>query len=229
MKVWIRWAAVLLPLAVLAVLLARLLPLREWMARFLDWASATGTPGLAGFALIYMLGAVLFLPAFLLTLGAGAVFGLVRGTLAVWCGATLGASAAFLISRHLVRERMEGWFEDHRDFAALDTAFGKQGARIVLLARLSPLLPYNLLNYFFGLTRVGFWSYLLASWLGMLPGIVLYVYLGFAGRALAGRTTEPGVGSLWDVIFWSMGLIATSMLALTLRKIARQALSEERR
>lgn len=229
MKARFRHALLLLLLLVLARLVVELLPFREWAARFLDWASGTGTAGLAGFALIYMMGAILFLPGFILTLGAGAVFGLVRGTLAVWAGATLGAAASFLIARYFAREKVALWLQDRRDLDSLDAALGRHGARVVLLARLSPLLPYNLLNYFFGLTRVGFWTHLLASWAGMLPGIVLYVYLGFAGRAIAGRAAGPGVGSGWDVIFWGMALIATSTLALTLATIARKALSRERR
>jgi uncharacterized membrane protein YdjX (TVP38/TMEM64 family) len=229
LKAWARrgaWLLLLLPVAALSI---RLLPLRVWAARLLDWASGTGTPGLAGFALIYMMGAILFLPGFILTLGAGAVFGLARGTLAVWAGATLGAAASFLIARYFARAKVALWLQDRRDLDSLDAALGRHGVRVVLLARLSPLLPYNLLNYFFGLTRVGFWSYLLASWTGMLPGIILYVYLGFAGRAIAGRSAGPGVGYLWDVIFWGMALIATSTLALTLATIARKALSRERR
>jgi uncharacterized membrane protein YdjX (TVP38/TMEM64 family) len=229
MKARIRHALLLLMLLILGMLAVQFLPFREWAARCLDWASGTGTAGLAGFALIYMMGAILFLPGFILTLGAGAVFGLVRGTLAVWGGATLGAAASFLIARYFARKKVALWLQDRRDLSSLDAALGRHGARLVFLARLSPLLPYNLLNYFFGLTRVGFWSYLLASWAGMLPGIVLYVYLGFAGRAIVGRAAGPGVGNLWDVMFWSMALIATSILALMLARITREALSRERR
>jgi uncharacterized membrane protein YdjX (TVP38/TMEM64 family) len=190
------------------------------------WASGTGTPGLIVFALIYMVGAVLFVPGSVLTLGAGAIFGLVRGTLVVSIGSTLGAGLAFLIGRYLARERVTRWAAENPRFAALDAAVGKEGWKIVLLSRLSPLFPYNLLNYLFGLTGVRFWPYLLASWVGMLPGAFLYVYLGFAGRTVAEAAVGPGVGSLWEGIFWGMGLAATALLTYFVTRLARRALSE---
>jgi len=221
------WKLILVAaLLVLLLLLARRLPLEDLAGRFVVWASGTGTPGLIVFALIYMIGAVLFLPGSLLTLAAGAVFGLLRGTVAVSVGATLGAGAAFLVGRYLARDRVARWAEENPRFAALDAAVGREGGKIVFLTRLSPLFPYNLLNYLFGLTRVGFWTYLLASWLGMLPGTFLYVYLGFAGRAIARTAAGPGVGTLWEGIFWGVGLAATALLTYTVTRLARRALSE---
>ena len=227
MKGWKLKGLLLLGLLAGIVVLALVLPLRDYLARFVEWASGTGTPGLVAFALIYMMAAVLFLPGSVLTLGAGAVFGLVRGTLAVSAGATLGSGAAFLIARYLARERVARWALESPRFAALDAAVGREGGKIVFLTRLSPVFPYNLLNYLFGLTRVGFWPYLLASWLGMLPGTLLYVYLGFAGRAVTRTAMGPGVGSLWEGIFWGVGLAATALLTYTLTRIARRSLSQE--
>jgi uncharacterized membrane protein YdjX (TVP38/TMEM64 family) len=203
------------------------LPLQDWLGSFVDWASGTGVAGLVAFAIIYMVAAVLFLPASILTLGAGAVFGILRGTVVVSAGATLGAAAAFLIARYLARARVALWAEENPRFAALDRAVGNEGGRIVFLMRLSPIFPYNLLNYLFGLTRVGFVPYLLASWLGMLPGTILYVYLGFVGRALARSAVGPGVGGLWEAIFWGVGLAATALLTIYLTRLARRALSEK--
>ncbi len=227
MKRWKLKAGLLLALAAALTVMWWALPLEAWLRRFVNWASGTGTPGLVAFALFYMIAAVLFLPGSLLTLGAGAVFGLWRGTLVVSAGATLGAGAAFLIARYLARERVALWAQENPGFAALDRAVGKEGGKIVFLIRLSPIFPYNLVNYLCGLTRVGFFPYLLASWLGMLPGTILYVYLGFAGRALVGTTTGPGVGSLWEGIFWGVGLAATLLLTVYLTRLARRALSEK--
>ena len=227
MRGWKLKGILLLSLGLALLLVARLLPVHAWLGRFVNWASHTGTPGLVIFAFLYMVAAVLFLPGSVLTLGAGALFGLVRGTLAVSAGATLGSAAAFLIARYLARKSVAIWARDNPRFAALDAAVGREGGKIVFLTRLSPILPYTLLNYLFGLTRVGFWSYLLASWLGMLPGTILYVYLGFAGRALAQTTPGPGVGNLWEGIFWAVGLAATLLLTYTLARLARRALSEE--
>ena len=218
-------------LPVLLVLLAivgfRLLPARDWLDRFLDWASGTGYTGMAVFTLLYVIGALLFVPGSILTVGAGAIFGLAWGTAAVSVGSTLGAGVAFLVGRYLAREHVARWAGENPKFAAIDAAVGRAGGRIVLLTRLSPLFPYNLLNYLFGLTRVGFWSFLVASWLGMLPGTVLYVYLGVAGRAAALASVGPGIGNAWEAIFWGVGLAATALLTYFLTRLARRALSEE--
>ena len=227
MKDWRLKIGLLLALAVVLTVMWWTLPLEAWLRRFVIWASGTGIAGLVAFALFYMIAAVLFLPGSLLTLGAGAVFGLWRGTLVVSAGATLGAAAAFLIARYLARKSVALWAQENPGFAALDQAVGREGGKIVFLVRLSPLFPYNLVNYLFGLTRVGFFPYLLASWLGMLPGTILYVYLGFAGRALVGATTGPGVGSLWEGIFWGVGLASTLLLTVYLTRLARRALSEK--
>src|SRR5262249_61840093 len=123
---------------------------------------------------------VFAVPGSLITLGAGAAFGLIRGTLAVSAGSTLGAAAAFLLGRTLARGWVEHKVANKPRFRALDQAIGAEGFKIVLLLRLSPVFPFNVLNYALGLTRVSFRSYLVASWIGMLPGTVMYVYLGAA-------------------------------------------------
>src|SRR2546425_2602123 len=202
-----------------------LLPLRAWLDGVVAWASGTGIAGVAVFAAVYVVAAVLFLPGSVLTLGAGAVFGLLWGTVAVSVGATLGAGAAFLIGRYLARDRVARWAVANPRFAAIDAAVGREGGRIVLLTRLSPFFPYNLLNYLFGLTRVGFWTYLLASWIGMIPGTLLYVYLGFAGRAAAQAVAAPGIGNAWELVFWGVGLAATVLLTFYLTRLARRALA----
>ena len=227
MKSWKAKAALLAALVMVLIILGWLLPVRSLLTRFVDWASGTGTAGLVAFAIIYMLAAVLFVPGSVLTLGAGLAFGLWRGTLAVSAGATLGAGAAFLIARYLARDRVALWAQENPRFAAVDAAVGREGVKIVFLMRLSPLFPYNLLNYLFGLTRVGFFPYIVASWIGMLPGTVLYVYLGFAGRAVARASTGPGVGSLWEGIFWGVGLAATVVLTWYVARVARRALAEK--
>ncbi|MCI0410891.1 MAG: TVP38/TMEM64 family protein [Acidobacteria bacterium] len=213
--------------ALLLIVGLRKLPVAPLLNRLIEWGSGTGVMGLAVFALVYAVAAVLFLPGSVLTLGAGAAFGLFKGTVAVSVGATLGAGAAFLIGRYLARSRVARWAAENPKFAAIDAAVGREGGRIVFLTRLSPLFPYNLLNYLFGVTRVGFWSYLLASWVGMLPGTLLYVYLGFAGRTAAQATVNPGAGSGWKLVFWGVGLAATGLLTYYLTRLARRALAEK--
>jgi uncharacterized membrane protein YdjX (TVP38/TMEM64 family) len=229
MKKMKRTLRILLGVLVLLLLIAgfRLLPAQNWLERFLDWASGTGYAGMAVFVVVYVIAAVFFLPGSILTLGAGAIFGLFWGTAVVSVGSTLGAGLAFIVGRYLARDRVSRWAMENPKFAAIDAAVGRAGGRIVLLTRLSPLFPYNLLNYLFGLTRVGFWPYFIASWVGMLPATVLYVYLGVAGRAAAQVAAGPGVGTGWEALFWGVGLAATALLTYLLTRIARRALSEQ--
>ncbi|HEU5181462.1 MAG TPA: TVP38/TMEM64 family protein [Candidatus Polarisedimenticolia bacterium] len=229
MKSWKMKALLVAALVVAAIVLLRVLQFQGTLERSVRWASGTGTPGLVIFSFIYMGAAVLFLPGSVLTLLAGALFGLKRGTLAVSAGATLGAAASFLIARYLARDRVARWAAENPRFASLDAAVGKEGWKIVFLTRLSPIFPYNLLNYLFGLTKVGFWPYLLASWVGMLPGTILYVYLGFAGRAVAANASGPEVGNLWEGVFWGVGLAATALLTFYVARLARRALREQTR
>jgi uncharacterized membrane protein YdjX (TVP38/TMEM64 family) len=229
LKSWKTKALLAAALVVATIVLLRVLPLQDSLERSVRWASGTGTPGLVVFSFIYMGAAVLFLPGSVLTLLAGALFGLERGTLAVSAGATLGAAASFLIARYLARDRVAHLAAENPRFASLDAAVGKEGWKIVFLTRLSPIFPYNLLNYLFGLTRVGFWPYLLASWAGMLPGTILYVYLGFAGRAVAVNASGPEVGNLWEGVFWGVGLAATALLTFYVARLARRALREQAR
>ena len=173
--------------------------------------------------IVYAAAAVLFVPGSLLTIGAGFVFGLLWGTVAVSAGSTLGAALAFLVSRHLARNRISAMAQKNKKFAAIDRAIGKEGWKIILLLRLSPLIPFNLSNYLYGLTAIPFRPYLLASWLGMLPGTVLYVYLGVAGKA--GLEAAAGGGHNWlRLTFLGAGLATTIVVTWYASRIAIKAL-----
>jgi len=178
------------------------------------------------FILGYAVAAVAFVPGSLLTLAAGAIFGLVWGVVYVFIAATLGASAAFLVSRHLARTAIERKIAGNARFAAIDRAVGAQGRKLVFLLRLSPIFPFNLLNYALGLTRVTFADYLLAS-IGMIPGTILYVYYGkIAGdvAALAG-----GAGVRKDAGYYAvlvLGLLATVVVTTLVTRTAQKALRE---
>ncbi|MDP7423361.1 MAG: TVP38/TMEM64 family protein, partial [bacterium] len=110
-----------------------------------------------------------------LTAGAGILFGSTLGVVCVSIASTLGAGLAFLVARYFARQSVEGWLAGNDTFRKLDEMTGRHGAIIVAITRLVPIFPFNLLNYGFGLTRVSFWTYVLWSWLCMLPGTVLYV------------------------------------------------------
>lgn len=176
------------------------------------------------FAGLYAVACVLFLPGFILTLASGALFGVGMGTVWVSLGSTVGASLAFLIGRYGAREWVSRKIEKNATFRALDQAVGDEGWKIVGLARLSPIFPFNLLNYAFGLTRVSFREYVLASWIGMLPGTVLYVYVGsLAGEltrlSATGRVRTPAEWALYGV-----GLAATVAVTVLVTRRAKKAL-----
>ena len=220
----------LLALAALAIamgLCAVLLPLKEYLQRFLEWAGDLGPWGPVLLAAAYVPACVLFVPGSVLTVGAGLAFGVVTGTVAVSAGSVAGASLAFILGRTLARGWVEGMIAGNAKFRAIDRAVARQGFKIVLLTRLSPIFPFNLLNYAFGLTRVSFRDYVLASWIGMLPGTVLYVYLGSLLTNLAEIFSEKGVkGGAGEQALFYVGLAIAALLTVYVTRIARKALGE---
>lgn len=212
--------------AIIAVLLLVGRQLGSYVVGFAQWVEGLRRWGPIAFIFGYALATVAFVPGSLLTLAAGAVFGLLRGALYVLIGATLGSSAAFLIARYAARRWVEKRVSRDPRFAAVDRAIGREGGKIVLLLRLSPVFPYNLLNYALGLTRVRFVDYLIAS-VGMIPGIFLYVYtgriVGDVAALAAGVEVERRTG---DYVLLIAGLIATVLVTWYVTRVARRALRE---
>jgi uncharacterized membrane protein YdjX (TVP38/TMEM64 family) len=194
--------------------------------QFAAWVEGLGVWGGLAFVAGYIVAAVAFVPGSLLTLGAGAIFGLVQGTALVLVAATLGASAAFLVARYVARGAVERRVAGSPRFTAIDRAVGREGRKIVFLLRLSPVFPYNLLNYALGLTRVRFADFFVAS-IGMLPGTLLYVYygkvLGDVARLAGGAPIEKG-GAYYAVL--GLGLVATIIVTAVVTRTARRALEE---
>ncbi|WP_198805211.1 TVP38/TMEM64 family protein [Leptolyngbya sp. BL0902] len=198
--------------------------LQNYLVEALQWIDGLGWTGVLAFVGLYALATVAFVPGSALTLGAGAVFGLVKGTLAVLVGATLGAILAFLVGRYLARGWVSRRLEGRDNFAAIDQAVAASGFKIVLLTRLSPAFPFNLLNYAFGLTGVSLRDYALGS-VGMVPGTLLYVYIGSLVGDLAQIGTAPAPvnpGLQWAARL--VGLGATLAVTVYITRIARQAL-----
>ena len=193
--------------------------LRDLLRRTLDWISSLGMWGPILFLVIYILACVLFVPGSVLTLGAGALFGVVKGSILVSISATLGATAAFLAGRFLARDWIAKKIVGNPKFTAIDKAVAEEGWKIVGLVRLSPIFPFSLLNYALGLTRVSLRDYVLASWIGMMPGTVMYVYIGSLAHVSAQRPTPVQ----W--VLRAVGLIATVAVTLVLTRIAKRALS----
>ena len=219
-----------LTVIVIALFLAmKFLPVQQWLRSFNDWVGQTGLAGIFIFIAVYAAATVLLAPGAILTIGAGFAFGLWKGFLAVSAGATLGASLAFLVARFVARDKIEAMARRNSKFQRIDNAIGKQGAKLVFLLRLSPVIPFNLSNYFYGLTGVSFWPYLLASWIGMMPGTFLYVYIGTAGKAAVSAAGGEAVKQGWQYwMFMSIGLVATIVVTVWVTKIARDALKKQR-
>lgn len=190
----------------------------------LAWVTGLGPWGPAIFVLLYVAATVLLLPAVVLTLGAGAVFGVAQGFVAVSVGATLGATAAFLIGRYLARGWVARRVAGSARLGAVDEAVAREGWKIVLLTRLSPAFPFVLLNYAFGLTRVPLRHYVLASWVGMMPGIALYAYIGALAGDVAAAAAGGRVRSPWEWALYGLGLVATLAVTVYVTRVARGAL-----
>ncbi len=221
LKLWLV-VAVIVGLAAVFVFLKphqNLAAAREWLAQLGPWAPVM-------IVLLYVVACVLLLPGSALTLAAGALFGLVQGSLLVSIGATLGATAAFLVGRYLARGWVEARLKPFPRFGAVQTAVAREGWKIVLLTRLSPAFPFSLLNYAYGLTRVSLRDYVLASWIGMLPGTVLYVYLGSVSGAVAEAAGSGRQRSPFEWALLGVGLLATLAVTVFVTRVARRALNE---
>ena len=209
--------------AVVLLLLGYALDAGAWLAAALDWIRGLGPVAPFVFLLLYVVACVLLLPGSVLTLGAGAVFGVSRGVVIVWISATLGATAAFLVGRYLVRDWVARTIAANPKLQALDATVTREGWMIVLLMRLSPVIPFNLLNYAFGATRVSLRDYAAASAVGMLPGTMMYVYLGSVAGELAAGSARARTPLEWA--FYGVGLVATVAVTVYLTRVARASLS----
>jgi uncharacterized membrane protein YdjX (TVP38/TMEM64 family) len=220
-----RIAIIAMPAIVACAAIIWLPQANEAVIGLLKWIESLGTWGPVLFVIVYILGCVLFLPGSLLTIGAGFIFGLAIGTITVSIGSTLGAGAAFLLSRTVLRKWVSEKFASMPRFGALDEAVGREGFKVVLLTRLSPLFPFNLLNFMFGITKVSFWDYMLASWIGMLPGAVLYVYIGTAAHSITSIAAGKNETGTPEQVFLGVGLVATALVVALFVRLARKSLA----
>jgi len=219
-------AVIVTAIAAVAVTAAIRFDVAILLRDLLVWIEAQGIVGILVFIGTYVTATVLFVPGSILTLGAGFVFGVVGGTLSVSIASTLGALAAFLVGRYVARGWVAAKTADNPRFAAIDEAVGREGWKIVLLTRLSPAFPFNLLNYAYGLTGVSTPAYFLASWIGMLPGTVMYVYFGSLAASLAtlgGAAESRGAGQ-W--VLYGLGFVATVAVTVFVTRLARRALAQ---
>ena len=192
---------------------------------FAQWVASLGAWGPIAFIAGYIVACIAFIPGVVLTLAGGAIFGWL-GVAYVLAGAVLGATAAFLIARYLARGAVERRLARHPRFSAIDYAIGREGRKIVTLLRLSPVFPFNLLNYALGLTQVRLSDYLLAM-IGIVPGTLVYVYagkvLGDVAALASGAAPPRGLGYY---VVLGLGLAATIAVTAVVTRTARRALAE---
>ncbi len=199
---------------------------QDWLRGTLAWIESLSAWGSIAFIFLYILATVLFIPGSILTLGAGLLFGVVLGSVYVSIASTMGATAAFLIGRYLARDWVARKIEGNTTFRAIDDAVAEGGWRIVGLTRLSPIFPFNMLNYAFGLTHVSLRDYFFASWIGMMPGTVMYVYLGSLAGDLAALGSGARARTRGEWALYAVGLLATVVVTLYVTRKARGALTK---
>lgn len=222
-----RFTILLMLLVAVAALASRSgIDVSDATQRFAETLRSQGDLGLVWLAVAYIPASVFFFPAALLTLVGGFTFGFAKTLLAVSLGSTVGATSAFLAGRTLLRGLIEHKVASDVRFRALDAVVAEQGFKIVMLTRLSPVLPFNLLNYAFGLTKVRLRDFVLASWIGMFPGSVLYVSIGSAAKSLSDILAGRSEGGTAQKVMFGVGVIATLIVTVLMARIARKALAD---
>ena len=199
------------------------LPVKEWVNALSDWIAGLGYWGPVAYVAFYVLATVLLLPGGALTSLAGFLFGLGWGSVWAIIGSNLGANLAFFVGRYFARSAVEKRVSENEKFSAIDGAVGDEGWKIVWLTRMSPVFPFALLNYAYSLTSVKWIHFALASFVGMAPGTILYVYFGSLGKLAA----EAGETSTTKIVFMIVGLIATVLVTVLITKMAKLALAKK--
>jgi len=226
---WLKLIGVLLLVVALVVLIVVFNKeiFQKYLPNVLDFIKKLGIWGALIYIVIYITATVLFIPGSILTLAGGFIYGLYKGTLIVWIGATVGATLAFFIGRFLLRGWVEQKVQNYPKFRAVDAAVASRGWFIVLLFRLAPLLPFNLLNYALALTQVSSLHYFLATSVGMLPGTVMYVYFG----SLAGNIAEvvggkAGPDLKLKIVLWVVSGVIIVLVVVVVTMVARKAINK---
>ncbi|HEU0218815.1 MAG TPA: TVP38/TMEM64 family protein [Stellaceae bacterium] len=200
---WIGLALVLFALCLAWLLL----PLHQWMDALQGWFKGRSGWGVAIFALALFVATFLPMPDWPLPIVAGYVYGVWAFPL-VYVGVSVPSILAFLAARHLARDRIRTFLAKRPKYRSIDKAVGAGGWKVVALLRLSPMVPFNLQNYALGVTAISFSQYLVGTFLGITPGVAIYVYFGIFGYGLS-----KGPGAL-DWILLSLGVVATIVLGV---------------
>jgi len=218
---WALMAAALLVLAALLVAAWHLLPLRAALTAVQSWLADLGPWGVVIFEVLFIVAVVAMVPGSALSITAGFAYGMWGAPLAI-AGATIGGAIAFIIARHLAHDRVSAWLLKHPQMEAVAEAVDEEGWRVVALVRLSPLLPFNMQNYLFGLTNIRFWPYNVATILSIAPGTAFDVYIGSLGN-LSLSDHSP---TEWAIV--GAGVAATAVLVWLVARKAKQHLGRMR-
>lgn len=225
---WLKPVLIVAAIVAILVIGGKQLNLQDHLNTTLVRIKDLGPVGMVVFALLYVVACVFFIPGSLLTLGAGSIYGVITGSILVSVASTLGATAAFLVGRYFARGLIAKKIEGNARFSAIDNAVAEEGWKIVGLTRLSPIFSFSLLNYAYGLTRVSLKEYVLASWIGMMPGTIMYVYIGsLAGdlATLGSETAKAPSAAQWAINI--LAFVATVLVTVYITKIAKKALAEK--
>jgi len=221
---------VFVALLIIAVIVIayRFLPISEWLQHFQTYVRGLGALGYVVYIAVYAVCVVAFIPASILTLGAGAIFGFAGGTIVVVIGATIGATLAFLLARTVMRKRIAKMTESNKKFRALDQAIASEGMKIVFLVRLAVVFPFTWVNYAFGLTAIPLWRYILATFLGIIPATAAFVFASSA----ATKAATGGTSNITKIVYIAGGIVAIIVSVLIGRiasdTIRRAGLDEQR-
>lgn len=218
----LRIPALVLALVVAAVLAPRL---GGALFDFARWVDGLGFWGPVLFILGYVLITVALVPASILTMAAGAIFGLAEGLLLVLTGAFIGGALSFWLARGVAQRPIQNLLADRPGIGRVERAVSARGRKVIFLLRLSPMMPFGLLNYACGLTSVRFKDFMIGH-LGIFPGTLLYIYYGTVLGSLAAVASgeiERGPG-YWLIL--GLGLLATGIATWQISRIARRALTE---
>lgn len=221
----------LLPVLIVLVLVIAfiLLPVMDWADEFnrsVEHLEEYGWWGVLAFTGIFVICTVLLMPGPLLSLAGGVVFGFAKGFVCVSFGSVLGAGAAFLIARYLARDRFRKLVEKRPKFIAMDRAVRDKGWKIVVLTRLSPVIPSNFQNYLYGITSIRFREFLGATYFGKLPAILMYLYLGAGGRAGLEAAEDGADPNPWKPYLLAVGFLATAAMAWYGSRISKEVMRE---
>jgi uncharacterized membrane protein YdjX (TVP38/TMEM64 family) len=221
-----RWRLVLLTLLPLVLLaLLPLLPARDWILQMAGWAQRWGVLGALVFIVANAMAVALLVPGSVFTIAAGLLYGVGTGSVVAHAGSMAGATLAFLCGRYLVRERVARMLRANQKFAAVDQAIGRKGWKIVALVRLSPVIPFMLQNYLYSATSIRFWPYFISSMVCTLPGTLLFVSMGAAGRYGALGVMPEGGPLQWALL--GVGVAATIAGTWYVRRVAARALRQD--